>query len=334
MKNYFTNISKLPWLTHILFWALWRQKRFMQNSIVADLEKIKKTQDDSLEDKDFKKITDYYAYAVPAILGEAFCMLRGAPMNLRERTALTYLGGLTSLFDDFFDEKNTSEIQIKRFINKPGEQFGVNSHEQLFIKFYLKALENTPDKNLLKTYFNEVYQAQVKSKRQTLADIEREEIKEITLLKGGVSLLFYRSVLDNRASEEEKLMIYNLGSLFQVENDIFDIYKDHRDGIKTLATIETNINNLREFYTLLLEQMIDLLHQTEFPLKNKYRFLRYILLIICRGFVCLDFLEMNESTTNNRFNIQDYSRKDLICDMEKTRSQIKLVQYYANSNVH
>jgi hypothetical protein len=328
MKKYVYNLRVLPGLYQSLVKGLFYQKQFIQKTIAIDIEEIKKEQDGSLNESDFKKITDYYGWAVPAILGEAFCLLRGKGMTERERCALTYLGALTGLFDDFFDEKNTPKNHIKELLENPQESLVRNSHEMLFVRFFRKALENSPNNDLLKSSFYEVFNAQVLSEKQNLPEIAREEIESITIRKGGVSLLFYRSVLGEDAREDEKILLYNLGSLFQLENDIFDVYKDYKSGIRTLATIETKINNLRETFTLMMDKTLISLGATDFALENKKKFWRFISLILLRGLVCLDFLEKSEKKTNGLFSPKDCSRRDLVCDMEKTSNKARLVTYF------
>lgn len=73
MIKYIYNLVLLPGLYQSLVKGLRYQKQFMLKTIAIDIEEIKREQDGSLNDTDFKKITDYYGYAVAAILGEAFC---------------------------------------------------------------------------------------------------------------------------------------------------------------------------------------------------------------------------------------------------------------------
>jgi len=333
MKSYIINIIKLPNLYFFLQKSLKHQREIIRKTIAVDIEKIKINKDDSLSDKDFKKINDYYGYAVPAILGEGFCALRGKKMTDKERLALTYLGALTGLFDDFFDEKNTTEEHIEELIYNPNENITQNSHELLFIRFYNKALANSHDTNLLKEKFEEVFKAQVLSKKQNLPKITKKEIDFITLKKGGVSLLFYRSVLIGDITKDEENMIYKLGSLMQLENDIFDIYKDYQNNIKTLPTTETEIKNLIKKYNKAIQNTLLNIKKTGFPTKNKQFFIRFISMILYRGSVCLDCLEKNEKLTSNQFSINEYSRKQLICDMEKTKNILRLINYYAKTNI-
>lgn len=331
MRNYLNNIIALPRLYQRLNNGLKVQKQFMQKTLVLDIEEIKKEQDSSLTEKDFTKITSYYGYAVPAILGEGFCMLRGKGMTIKERFALTYLGALTGLFDDFFDEKHTDENQIRTLIETPIESLAKNAHELLFIRFYQKARENSNDINSLKNHALKVYEAQKLSKKQNLPEIEKDEIEFITREKGGVALLLYRSVFGEQIREAEKMMIYNLGFLSQIENDIFDVYKDSQVKLKTLVTIEANIDNLRSYYTSVLDETFKYLDQTDYPNKNKKQFKRFTSLIVSRGFVCLDCLENTQKLSNNIFSLPDYKRGDLICDMEKARNILRLFHHYART---
>lgn len=332
MKNYINNLIKLPVLYFILIRNLKYQRKFIYKTLSIDIEISKKTSDNSLDDQDYKKITDYYGYAVPAILGESFCILRGRKMSLKERTAITYLGALSGLFDDFFDKKDLTESYIKKLIEQPDKQPGNNANERLFINFYKKALEHSADASLVKSYFFNVFDAQILSKEQMCAETDIVEIENITYLKGGISFLFYSSIFGENKNENERMMIYKLGALMQLENDIFDVYKDNQDGIRTLVTIEKSINHLRKNYIALTEEVFNLAQLTNYPAKNIKLFLRFVSMVICRGFVCLDMLENNESLTNKIFSLADYTRKNLICDMEKPINFLKTINYYANNN--
>ncbi|MDA3944738.1 MAG: hypothetical protein PF694_14490 [Bacteroidetes bacterium] len=254
-------------------------------------------------------------------------------MSEKERYAITYLGALTGLFDDFFDDHKISQEHILEMINNPDEQIAQNSNQKLFIKFCQVALENAEDANQVKSTAYNVYNAQVVSHKQKFSDTSVDEIKQITIDKGGLSLLFYRAVFEDEIQKNEQKMIYYLGGVGQLENDIFDIYKDYKNGIRTLATLTNKINNLRKTYTSLMEETFKLVHQTHFSPKNKRKFLRFISLIICRGFVCLDFLEKNELRTNNEFLLDQYQKKDLICDMAKPSNTIKLFNYYSKTSI-
>jgi len=333
MKSYLTNIKILPHLYFLIKRNLKFQKQFMQQTIIPDIENIKRDMDSSLDEKDFGKITKYYGLAVPAILGESFCMLHGKRLTEKERTALTYLGGLTGLFDDFFDKKQISDDHIKKLVERHNLQDAQDDHERLFVRLFNKARDNITHIDLFMRYIDEVFNIQILSRQQSISDIAIEKIEDITYKKGGYSLLFYRSALDEHLSSQEEAMAYKLGSLMQLENDLFDVYKDSRDNINTLVTTAKTISYVRQIYTTLLQETFAQVHQTTYSYQNKIAFLRFISVILQRGMVCLDQLETKSKLTNEVFSPKDYTRKDLICDMEKPGNTLKTIHYYARCKV-
>lgn len=322
--SYIKNILKVPALFWILRSCQKRQRRFMADTLLPEIEDFKKTCDDSLTERDFNKITNYYGFAIP-IIGEFYCVLRGRKITVSERTALMYLGGLTGLFDDFFDEKDTAEDHLKELISFPRVELAKNSHEKLFIQFYLKGLERGNSEDI-KKYLNVINEAQMLSKRQTNPNLSKDEIAYITEQKGGVSFWYYRSPLHGEMSEVEKDLLFKIGFLAQLENDIFDVYKDREQGIYTLANTTTSIGLLRVQYLRVLDDIYNLIHQLDFEPKNKERFSRLIAMIAARGLVCLHQYEKLEG--KNGFDVSKYSRKELICDMGKSSNTIKLIRFY------
>jgi hypothetical protein len=307
-----------------------RQEEFIRHSLAVDIREIKKVNDGSLSEKDFRKIFNYYGLAVPAVLGEGYCLLRGKEMSLSERDRLTYMGALTGLFDDFFDEKETPELHIRELINNPAPSLAYNSYEELFLSFYLKALER-PGSETVKELLNRVCDAQLRSIKQKDPGISKEDIKSITLEKGGASLLFYRCAFPGEPGENEQKMLCLLGGLGQLENDIFDIYKDYQAHIRTLATTAKEISELRSFYISLMKDVYRMLDQTAYYRKNKKKFARLLSLISSRGLVCLDHLKKQENLGGGNFQPAAYPRGKLICDMEKTGNRLKLFRYYLGS---
>jgi hypothetical protein len=333
VKTRFENLAYLPKLFISLWRSFERQKQFLKVTLIHDIEQSKREKDNTLTDRDYKKMTGYYGFAVPALLGEGFCMLRGRSMSVKERYAITYMGALTGLFDDFFDEQKISEEHIMEMITKADERIANNSNERLFVKFCQVALKNAEDADLVKKIAVKVFDAQVLSRKQKLPYTELDEIKSITLEKGGLSLLFYRSIFTEPISESEERMLSLLGGIGQLENDIFDIYKDSQQGIRTLATLTNKIDDLRKVYVDMMVQTFEMVRQTPYTRANKNKFLHFISFIISRGLVCLDFLEEKEPQTNHQFVLNQYEKKDLICDMGKVSNTLKLFNHYTKIRV-
>lgn len=326
--KYFRNLLELSYLFPVLLRNSSKQKRFLKESISEEIKESKVLNDNTLDEYDYQKIL-LYGYAVPAMLGEAYCTLRNLKMTGKERYSLTFLGSITSLFDDFFDKKKLPDDYIREMIINSFSIIGKDSYEKLFLKLYNKSLESVDDRTLLIENALTVFESQILSRKQKNSDITQFDIETITFEKGGSSMLMYRNVLKNKMDDAEQKLIYKLGGIGQLENDIFDVYKDYKEGIKTLATTMQKTSHLRQKYVTLMAEVFDSVEKTNFPAGSKKRFRKIISLVMSRGLVCLDCIEKNERKTNNEFRIEKYERNDLICNMESFKSFAKLIHYSA-----
>ena len=309
-----------------------KQHRFITAELGEILADAKQSNDGSLDASDFKKITHYYGLAVPAILGDSICALRGFKMTKKERLALTYQGAMTGLFDDFFDKFNMSDEQVKAFMEKPDELKGENSAEKLFLVFYKNALLNAHDPVLVSKYLRQVYQAQIESKKQVAPGLSVKEILDITLKKGGVSVLFYRASMSHSFMEGEELN--EMGGLMQFGNDIFDIYKDRISNIQTILTTAKKIEIVRQLFTNQMNKSFALTEQLSYKAKDKKKYLSLVTMSLCsRCFVCLDQLKMNEKATNFVFMPEKYTREQLVCDMDKGNNKLKTIKYFLGQSI-
>ena len=305
------------------------QKEFIRKNIEPDLAAAKKINDGSLEEDDLKKIRQYYGLAVPAILGEAFCALRGKKMTQKERLTSTCQGAMTGLADDFFDKQKLSEEALVEYIERPQGIEGNTVNEKLSLQLYRNALANVPDAAAMRLRLYRVFQAQVLSKKQSRNILSIEELKDITLRKGAESLLLYRTAFGNPLKPGEEKMLYCLGGLMQLSNDIFDIHPDLEQNIQTLVTTAKDIRALRLYYSALLKIGHQAALETNYPKKNTRQFLDIISIgIFSRCFVCLDQLQKNQSRSNNVFAPHKYKRKDLVCDMDTVANKWRSLKYH------
>jgi hypothetical protein len=329
LPNILGNLFRAPGYVATLVGNVKKQEKFIRDHIEPDLIIARQENDGSLDDSDFKKITSYYGLAVPAILGESLAVLRNQDLTQKERFALTYLGAITGLFDDFFDKFYVDDERIKLLIEEPGKLAGENSAQKLFLHFYKKALENIPDRALVLHYFREVYFAQVESKKQAAPGLTRDEIFDITIKKGGVSVLFYRAALSHPFLDHEEKALFETGGLMQFGNDVYDIYKDRNAQIETLLTTTKKVDEVRQLFKQQMETSFSAVLSTPYALKDKRKFLRLLSLYLCsRCFVFFDQLEAREKQSGNEFRPAEYSREDLVCDMEKTGNKWKTIRYF------
>ncbi len=319
----------VPGLLLTVISSISRQKKFIAKIIDPEIKKATAFNDGSLDEADIKKLKTYYGLAVPAILGKAFCALRGSGMTEAERLASTCQGAMTGLGDDFFDRQRLSDQGVKDFIEKPEQFTGNTGSERLFLHFYKTALANAPQPELVKHQIVRVFHAQLLSKQQDSPGLSYDVIKDISISKGAESLLYYRTVFEHPLKEREEKMLYSLGGLMQVSNDIFDLYKDYKDGVHTLATTTNKINNLRIYYQAVLRLGIQAAFRSGYPDVYVRKFLGVLSIgIFCRCLVCLDQLEKNEKKSEGVFDLARYSRKDLICDMDTAGNKLKSLRYH------
>lgn len=324
---FFQNFKKTTELTGTILQVMKNiavQKNFLKTHIAPILDEQFRNNDGSLGKPDKDKINRYYGLAVPAILGEAFCTLRGIKMSADERWASTCQGAMTGLFDDFFDKDYMSDDHVEAMLQRNHQDAGIRSNQKLFDLFYGRALEHTANRKLMQDALYEVYKAQIESKKQENGRLEKEELLKITFFKGGSSVVFYRTVFFPEATAKEMELIRNLGSLMQLANDIFDVYKDRESNICTLVTTTKHISEIRSLLMENLRQYHADAFQLPFPGKNIRKFLNILSIgIFSRCLVCLDQLEENERSTGNVFDVKRYSRKQLICDMDRKINMLR-----------
>jgi hypothetical protein len=259
------SILQIPRLISQVVQQLNRQKKFLKENISPIIDELLLHNDGSIDEMDLKKIYQYYGLAVPAILGEAFCLLHGTKMTEQERMAATCQGATTGLFDDFFDKQKLADEILLNFIDHPETVSAQNSNQKLFLTLYRLGLKNLPSRTISIEHIHRVFQVQLETRKQAVAGLTEAEIKDITLRKGALSLLLYRTSFAFPMDDEEQVMLYKLGGVMQLSNDIFDVYKDHRDGIHTLVTDATSIRQLRKYFVEIYDDAVSAAYRCSYP---------------------------------------------------------------------
>lgn len=304
------------------------QRHFLQLHIHPITSSSMKLNDGTLDDRDIQKIYNYYGLAVPAILGEAFCLLYGKKMTERERCCSTAQGAMTGLFDDFFDKQFLDEENIKSAIEN-NIQPERSSNEILFSLFYQKALEAAPSAALVKQRLLDVYQAQLESKKQVSGDLSYDDLLELTQKKGATSLLFYYAAFCQKEMAIENNLIAKLGGWMQLSNDIFDVYKDRESGIATLVTTCCDIKGLKKLFLTEIRKCFAEARNLPFSSQHIDAFLNRLSIgIFSRALVCLSQLEKSQQVTSGKFEVNQYSRKQLICDMDTAGNKLQSLRQH------
>ncbi len=317
-----------PGLILCLLGQLREQRHFLRRHLGPPLARARQSADGSLEEADFRKITHYYGLAVPAILGEALCALRGAPMTARERLASTCQGAMTGLGDDFLDKKSLSAEALELLLAKPGSSAG----EQLAQYLFQTAQANVPDPVHSLAQLNRVMAAQRESQKQTDPHLGEPAIAAITWEKGGASVLYYRTAFAHPLADNEAALLAKLGGLMQLGNDLFDVFEDTQNGVNTLITSNKKVIDIRHLLLIELELAYEMAFLTNYPPASIRRFFALLSLgIFSRCLVCVDQWERSAQTTNGVFLPHLYRRKALICDMEKPANLWRSVYHHVYS---
>jgi hypothetical protein len=174
-----------------------------------------------------------------------------------------------------------------------------------------------------------VHRSQSDSRLQKANHPGEEALRRITFDKGGFSVLFYMSFFYQNMPNADEKLFYNAGALLQLENDLFDVYKDHGDNIVTLVTGGMKIASIRKIYLEQWAKTKQSLSETSFTQSGKRHFLKILCGLVSRGLVCLDMLQKRENENNGFFDPAVFARKQLICDMEKPVNLLRTMHYYA-----
>ncbi|MDD3079636.1 MAG: hypothetical protein PHH37_11115 [Paludibacter sp.] len=328
MTSYLSNLFRLFAFNHKFSVDSSKQQLFLKKSLVPLLQTFEQENDNSLDEDDLRKMRSY-GVAIPSMLGEAFCELRGRKMTERERYAITYLGSLTGLFDDLFDRRDLSDDYIRQMLEAPENYTPANTNEKLMQALYQKVFEYTGKEIAIKTAALKVYEAQVRSRRQKNGHLSADELKQITFDKGGVTMQIYRLAFEGEPDAVEQELLYRMGAIGQLENDIFDVYKDFQDKIVTLVTLSNDMRKLNDFYNDLIRNVLSLIDKTAYADKNKHYFRLFASLVMSRGLVALKPLIKLQTLTQNIFTLNRYSRTQLICNMETRGNVFRLLHYAA-----
>ena len=304
------------------------QEKFLINHIHPLIQDALNNNDGTLDAEDCNKINRYYGLAVPAVIAEAICVLHGIQLSQKERWASTCQGAMTGIFDDFLDNDDLSanEIAIKLI---PEKKKITGTKEKLFDYFFMEAISHVPDRTAMLKTLQQVHAAQIESLAQR-DTISPDKIKEITRLKGGSSLLFYRTAINIDPTEQEIILLFEAGALMQLCNDIFDVNKDREEKINTLATVN-NLNDLQEYFYSSLSAFRNLLWELSLPVNQKQKFFNLIsIAVFNRTMVVLQQFQRIQKR-EKVFNVNQLSRKELICDMDSIRNKIRSAIHFVKT---
>ena len=307
-----------------IYKVYWLDPRYSKK-IVKELNQTLADQGYTLEQNTAKRINIYIVFS--GLTTNWFCQLRGHKTSPKEKLLTLYLATIIPLLDDLTDDLKIKSLDIiKDLKNNTNE---IHPTMPAIRYLYYKLIDNCSDRFV--STFHQALLVQDQSIMQFDAnEIDAPQLKEITYKKGGISTFLFRLILDNPIIENEEKTIYELGYLLQLVNDMLDVYKDHINKQQTLFTNALSLEGcVKEFHDS-LRKITKGISSLNYKHKDIKKALGQMSLITSMGKVCIEQLLKCQSSTNGTFNIDQYERKQLICDMDTLSNKLKSFKFSLN----
>lgn len=260
-------------------------------------------------------------------INDAFANLIDRATNEFERTSNKLYFILTGLYDDIIDQKILSTEALDDLFNNPLNNSSTLFEVNTLVDVHLQLLKRTKNQDQYKSTLSKIHQAQKDSLQQFNSQIDQSKLLDITLRKGGYSLLMCRHYIDLPQSDEMDQCWFQLGGIIQLTNDLYDIYKDVQEGIYTYPNTSSNFNDLKDCFELLTNAWKKTIDTLPISKSKKDKLLIQLSIIPAFGHIALDNLSKLQDIQGNLPKFSEVDRKELIIDMEKTKNRFKLIQY-------
>jgi len=168
---------------------------------------------------------------------------------------------------------------------------------------------------------------QVETIKQTSLDISKEEMRRITYIKGAVSVIIYHQCLNEAADEHMQEVLFFIGSLYQLGNDIFDLFKDVRDNIYTLVNTCDDYAVFKKEFIERVKLQNKKIYALPYAKKDKEDFCIVMNTINARSLVAIDQFIETQKKYGSKVDWWKLERKDMIVDMEKASNILKWLKY-------
>ena len=291
------------------------------------LRQLEKTYDGKFKEEQKQKICSYYGLFITSFLCSSYKKLQGKKLSDSERKRATLFGILTPVGDDLFDEENLDIDSIRSITFNPESYAAISFPAQVAKEIQTFLLQDVPHKTAYLQAAKNVLDIQIETVKQTNPSISRRELEHITYTKGAASVIIYHQCLDEIADEKMQEVLFLTGSLYQLGNDIFDLYKDVRDNIFTLVNTCGDYQAFRKSFLERVTLQNQKISELDYPKKNKEEFCFVMNTINARSVVALDQFVRTQKKAGKKIDWWQLQRSDMIVDMEKPGNFLKWLYY-------
>ncbi len=288
------------------------------------LKKLEQQYHGAFEKHLFEKVAKYQSIQLH-LVANTFSALFGRTNNKMEEENNILYFLMTALYDELIDAHKMEEATLNELFYHPENARPVNFNERVLVAIHLELLNRVPDKAAYWQVIENIHQAQKDSALQFDEAISKEKIIDITLRKGGYSLLMCRHYLKDPIYKQIDDCWYSIGGLIQMTNDLFDTYKDTQEGIHTFANSTNNMESIIDTYNNQIQILRDNIHQLPVSQKRKKQFAISLAIIPAFGFIAINQLSKIQDAGNVLPDFKSIPRKALIIDMEKPLNIFRLI---------
>lgn len=303
------------------------QKHYNKVFLLPYLQKLEETYNGKFKDEQKQKISNYYGLFITSFLCSSYKRLQGKKLSDAERKRATLFGILTPIGDDLFDEDKLDIESIRSITFNPENYTATTFSAQVAKEIQTFLLQDVPHKKAYLQAAKDVLEIQIETAKQTNPSISKQDLERITHFKGAVSVIIYHQCLDEIADEKMQEALFLIGSLYQLGNDIFDLYKDVRDNIYTLVNTCDDYGVFRKSFLERIQLQNQKIRNLDYPEKNKEEFCFVMNTINARSVVALDQFVRKQTKAGKKIDWRQLQRSDMIVDMEKPRNFLKWLYY-------
>jgi len=297
---------------------VWVRKRAIKQAMTY-VEQIEKKLQGKFDAATFKKVVKSHSVYL-AIVNDAFTLLHGRTTSAIEQERSIHYFICSSLFDNFFDNQQLTLAQIEAITFQPHHFQPTSFDESAFLQSHLFLLNGMKDTTEYLGVLRKEFDAQVASMEQFDSAITNQAIEHITFEKGGNAVLMCRYYLDIIPTKEEEACWYLLGSMIQLSNDLFDIYKDLQENIQTLANRTVDAHAMQSFYLRQVNSMKQKIQLLPYSATRKEAFSISMAATYTLGLVAIRQLKQIQGNLKSLPALAHLPRKQLIVDMEKPKN--------------
>lgn len=321
------NFFRYIHIARIVYKEIKLQKKFNQSFLIPYLNELEKKYDGIFLPEQRKKITDYYGIFITSFLCSSYKRLYGKSLSNRERERATLFGILTPVGDDLFDIDKLNNESIRQITFHPETFHATSFSSHIAKEIQTKLLTEVPHKEAYIKASKDVLDIQVETIKQADPGIPEEEIRRITYTKGAVSVIIYHQCLDEAANDQMQEVLFFIGSLYQLGNDIFDLFKDVRDNIYTLVNTCPDYNMFKKDFMERIKLQNKKIYALPYTKKDKEDFCIVMNTINARSLVAIEQFIKIQDKNKVKVNWWKMERKDMIVDMEKVSNILKWLKY-------